>query len=359
MNISKEQLRRWYIEEKLSYRNIMERLGINNARKMKLLLEEADIEIRRGSDAVKTQWENNVDRRVVQGKIFAEAHKGKPSPRRKSEIELKEILFDKGLIYRGRRYVGGYTYMEYVCPRCGRIGETSLRALSGCPVCAIEEQHNEQRLPFNKVKKVFQKAGLILLAKTAKSNNTPLPFICPYHIAVGIQYRTYEKARDRNGCKYCTYDNWERTTTTENEKIRRSWRMDAWRKAVFERDGYTCQKCGDNKGGNLQAHHIENFSTNTTMRFNVENGITLCQKCHDPVWKNSFHFVYGTHNNTREQVEEFLGEELMPTALLRRLRRGVQRGVEAGDRQARPHRLPGVQGLRCDDAVAGEGGKLR
>ena len=322
--VSREELHKWYVVERLSYRKIMERLGINNARKMKALLEDAGIEIRRGADAIKTQWENNTDRRIAQGKIFAEAHKGKPSPKRKTEDELREILHEKGLLYRGRYSKKGYTYMQYVCSQCGYIGETSLRTLSGCPTCAVEKQHDKQRIPFKEIRSIFRDAGLVLLAKTAKSNNTPLPFICPNHTAVGVQYRTPEKARRRSGCKYCTYDNWERTATTESEKIRRSWKMGAWRKAIFERDDFTCQKCGDNNGGNLQAHHVENFSTNTEKRFDVENGITLCQKCHDPTQENSFHFIYGTHNNTREQLGEFLREEAMPTGLLlRRLRRGV------------------------------------
>lgn len=53
-----------------------------------------------------------------------------------------------------------------------------------------------------------------------------------------------------------------------------------WRKSVFKRDNYTCQKCGDSKGGNLNAHHIIPFSVDESLRFDVSNGITLCTKCH-------------------------------------------------------------------------------
>jgi len=54
-----------------------------------------------------------------------------------------------------------------------------------------------------------------------------------------------------------------------------------WRTAVFERDRYTCQDCGDTRGGNLRAHHIKPFKDFPELRFDVSNGITLCHRCHE------------------------------------------------------------------------------
>lgn len=99
---------------------------------------------------------------------------------------------------------------------------------------------------------------------------------------------------------------WKGGITPKNEIIRHSSEMKNWRKQVFERDNYTCQCCGDNKGGNLRAHHVLNFSEYLDLRFDINNGITLCSDCHDFHKYGSFHHVYGTHNNTKEQLNEYI-----------------------------------------------------
>lgn len=53
----------------------------------------------------------------------------------------------------------------------------------------------------------------------------------------------------------------------------------AWRKAVFERDNYTCQECGQ-YGGKLQADHIKPYCLFPELRTDINNGRTLCLDCH-------------------------------------------------------------------------------
>lgn len=79
--------------------------------------------------------------------------------------------------------------------------------------------------------------------------------------------------------------NWKGGITQENHSIRNSARYKKWRNDVFERDRYTCQICGK-IGGKLNAHHIELFSLNKLKRFDLENGITYCEKCHRKVHQN-------------------------------------------------------------------------
>ena len=52
-----------------------------------------------------------------------------------------------------------------------------------------------------------------------------------------------------------------------------------WRKTVFERDDYQCKKCNA-KGVYLTAHHIKSFAHYPELRFEINNGLTLCEKCH-------------------------------------------------------------------------------
>ena len=52
-----------------------------------------------------------------------------------------------------------------------------------------------------------------------------------------------------------------------------------WREAVFERDNYTCQGCGE-KGCYLEAHHIKSWADYPELRYVLSNGLTLCLDCH-------------------------------------------------------------------------------
>lgn len=106
------------------------------------------------------------------------------------------------------------------------------------------------------------------------------------------------------------HPNWKGGITLETEKVRRSKEYQNWRISVYKRDKYTCQKCQDATGHNLHAHHIINYSSCLELRFDINNGITLCNNCHNPAIANSFHNIYGTKNNTKEQLEEFLNKQL-------------------------------------------------
>lgn len=50
------------------------------------------------------------------------------------------------------------------------------------------------------------------------------------------------------------------------------------RQLVFERDNWTCQKCG--KEENLHCHHITGIMLNPLESADVDNCITLCKDCH-------------------------------------------------------------------------------
>jgi len=81
---------------------------------------------------------------------------------------------------------------------------------------------------------------------------------------------------------------WKGGITPTNTLIRNASEYKLWRKAVFERDNYVCVWCNLRGGWNkelkerivLNADHIKPFSLFPELRFAIDNGRTLCEKCH-------------------------------------------------------------------------------
>lgn len=84
--------------------------------------------------------------------------------------------------------------------------------------------------------------------------------------ALGVRYEKY--ASDGTG-----------NDTTE--QFRNCYALEKWRQAVLQRDNWACQMpgCGE-RDGLLHAHHIKRFDSFPDGRFDVSNGITLCDNCH-------------------------------------------------------------------------------
>ncbi len=74
---------------------------------------------------------------------------------------------------------------------------------------------------------------------------------------------------------------WAGGKTKLSKRIRASIEWKLWRASVFERDNYTCQMC-TKRGVRLEPHHIKKFADYPKLRFDIDNGITLCIECHQP-----------------------------------------------------------------------------
>jgi len=86
--------------------------------------------------------------------------------------------------------------------------------------------------------------------------------------------------------------NWKGGITSYRLAIRRGARWINWRKAVMERDDYTCKQCGSRCGTDydgtvkLEAHHplpVRKLIKTKFEKyiFDIRNGITLCNPCHN------------------------------------------------------------------------------
>lgn len=122
-------------------------------------------------------------------------------------------------------------------------------------------------------------------------------------------------------CPYCVHEylnthrpvgsdayNWQGGITNKNKLERTSAKYKEFREKMFARDNYTCQCCL-RKGGKLNMHHIQNFSSDVDGRYDESNVITLCEDCHSISSKDSFHNIYGVRNNTPEQLEEYINQK--------------------------------------------------
>lgn len=89
--------------------------------------------------------------------------------------------------------------------------------------------------------------------------------------------------------------NWKNGITSLLTRIRKSFKYRQWRSDIFTRDDFTCQECG-RRGCYLEAHHtpldftdimeLNDIKTyeqamDCEELWNINNGITLCEGCHN------------------------------------------------------------------------------
>lgn len=85
--------------------------------------------------------------------------------------------------------------------------------------------------------------------------------------------KIWEKMRGSN------HPNWKGGTTIIRKRLKTRIEYKNWRRVVFERDNFTCQICGV-RGGELQADHIKPWARFPELRYEINNGRTLCIPCH-------------------------------------------------------------------------------
>jgi 5-methylcytosine-specific restriction endonuclease McrA len=87
--------------------------------------------------------------------------------------------------------------------------------------------------------------------------------------------------------------NWQGGKSKEYDKFRNSRKWFKFRREVFERDKYTCQKCGFKNGKgikhrDLHPHHLKSATKYPKLMLKKENVTTLCHNCHGKIHSINF-----------------------------------------------------------------------
>lgn len=172
-------------------------------------------------------------------------------------------------------------YSHFIGQRLGRV----------CNVCSKSILYK-----YDYVRECFEQDDCVLLETEYKNCKTPMRYIaqCGHESTITFdQFMNSDRAAKR--CRNCHKKTYHEFPLDRNRSASK-----VWRKAVYEKDSYTCQNCGKH-GGDLNAHHLSAYDADPEHRFDVSNGVTLCPTCH-----TAFHSVFGFGGNTPEQFEQWL-----------------------------------------------------
>lgn len=146
------------------------------------------------------------------------------------------------------------------------------------------------------VREKFEEQECELLEDEYVNCKTPMRYIAKCGHESTIRFDTFmNSGAATKRCRMCHKHTYHEIPSDRNRTASK-----VWRKAVYERDGWTCQACGKH-GGDLNAHHLDAYDSDTAHRFDVSNGVTLCPKCH-----TQFHMAFGFGSNTKAQFQEWI-----------------------------------------------------
>jgi 5-methylcytosine-specific restriction endonuclease McrA len=202
--------------------------------------------------------------------------------------------------------------LNYIC-NCGKessIMYDKFRIGQRCRNCRDKKIGNSWRHDLEHVKKVFNEGGCLLLSESYENGKQKLDYKCNCGNISKISFFKFRAGQRCNDCRYrrisaslrgSNSPHYKHDKTEEERLLDRKYpEYRKWRKDVFTRDNYTCQHCFE-RGGKLNAHHIESYSKNPELRTDIDNGITLCEIHHKEYHKN-----YYKNDSDKESLESFM-----------------------------------------------------
>lgn len=85
--------------------------------------------------------------------------------------------------------------------------------------------------------------------------------------------------RNRSGPNHW---NWQGGISDRWSVLHNSIQYQQWRISVYQRDMFKCKKCGQKQSRTnpLHAHHIKAKKDYPELILEIDNGLTLCKRCH-------------------------------------------------------------------------------
>lgn len=226
--------------------------------------------------------------------------------------KVSNLFKERGCVLLEKEFKGWHVPMEYQC-ECGNLSKITLSNF-------YFQDNRCQNCKSNKLSEINIKYTIADVKQVLKEKNGELTGeYIGYHerltykcLKCGFVNQTsFSNIKNgmHNQCRKCYIKSisgegsihWKSEKTDEDRLIGRATPENyEWKQKIKERDRYTCQCCGE-KGGRLVAHHIFNYSQYKELRYDLKNGITLCEKCHI-----EYHKEFGYQDNNLEQLQEYL-----------------------------------------------------
>jgi hypothetical protein len=234
-------------------------------------------------------------------------------PKRLTLKEVKNRSRQMGFIFVDNSYEGSSFLHSFKCKIDGEVYRTSFNKINDgrlLPCCAIRKRKDLIAKKKNKVILESLGYGFIFIDSVFHGNTYKHNFKCKID---GKTFKsTFESIKMGHGLWCCKLRkasenqignkniNWNSSLTYEDRLNRRHGSFDRkWKNLVKERDDYKCIICFSSI--NTHAHHLESYGSNKSLRYVVDNGVTLCRIHHQ-----DFHRIFGNSNNTSSQFVEFV-----------------------------------------------------
>lgn len=214
------------------------------------------------------------------------------NPERKYlEEDYHKIAQDKGIIWTGNslpKHMGKLT--SWRCPNCNYEWEGRLQTIKelsmGCRQC----NGKKRKITQDYYDKLSNKFNIIRIGHIPINSHNKIEWKLPCgHLAL-YSYQQLNLLLSPPTCEIC----FPAIEKSIYEKC-----YSTWSKRIKDKFDKKCQKCGSTS--NLESHHIRNRRDNPNLILDENNGICLCETCH-----NSFHHIFGRRDTNQYQLLEFL-----------------------------------------------------